>query len=82
MTKPLYATQLEDMYYVTYADDAGWISLEDADGNEVDIDFDFESDFTPQFEEYFNHTGRPLYARWNAAEVNNPYVSDRLLLNR
>ena len=78
-----YSKALEKLFYNTYSPNyAGWISLEDQDGNDVDIDFNFESDFTPQFDKWFvaNPTTK-LYARFRAAEKSDPYVSDRILLH-
>lgn len=75
--------QLEDMYYETYGRNCvGWITLEDENGNEVDIDFNFECNFNPLFDEWFAANEGNLYARWNAAEKSDPFVSERVLLNR
>ena len=75
--------QLEDMYYVDHVDIAGWITLETHDGTEIDIDFDFESDFKPQFMDWFEaNPSSALYARFRAADLHCTYMSDRILLNR
>ena len=77
----IYVTQLEDMYYCQYIGKDGYITIEDKNGDVIEIDFDFESDFTPEFEKLFACHGA-LYARWHAAEINDPFVSARIELFR